>query len=283
MHDIKGLFLLVASFIVLVSAACVEVGYEPAFHSGDQMRSVSESPLQPRLVDGQTWLLATSYLVEGAVDLPIGPQLSASTAMGLQGFPSELTTIPDVFAPGPDETWSGVITWEFLVLNARFLPHLGSDYYEISLDENGIAQPVALIEAVVADEQSGQSIAKELSPVYVIVLGASDFEVLAVQYSYWVGQTRITNILGPDSFDGFEANTSILEENHCLLEFALPEFPLDNAEQDEMTVTQLGAGAVEVVFTSTVDGELVIQRWDEGRPWFTLSRSDNRISWLVAD
>ena len=282
MQNIKGLFLLVASAIVLFSAACVEIGYEPALHSGDQMRSVSESPLQPRLVDGQSWLLATSYLLEETAEMPADPQMTPGAAMGLQGFPSQLASFPDVFT-GPDETWSGAIVWEFFVLDASFTPHVGSDFYDASLDDNGVAQPIALVEASVSDERSGQTIAKELSPVYVIVLRPSDFEVRAVQFSYWLGEIRITNMLSSDTFGAFEDSLSILETNHCLLEFALPEFPLDNAEHDEMTVTRLGAGAVEVVFTSTVDGGLVIQRWDAGRPWFTLSRSDNRVSWLVTD
>ena len=253
---------------------CAEVVFEPGPDPDAQLRNISERSLFPRLDEGQTWLVTTAYL-NGVVTPTIAATVNPFTS-GHTGQDLDLPVFPEWIAPTVDEIFLATITWEFRVLESDYQASVDSPSSEFMLSSS---ESVALIEAVVFDEQNTNSFGKELNPVFHILLRRSDCRLLSVALAYESSEDRVTEVL---DLSAAESGTGVLlpEITDYLVDFIIPEFPLEETT-DEMNVTTLEGGAVEVAFTSALDGGLVVQRWDAGRPWFTYSRSDNRISWLA--
>jgi hypothetical protein len=275
--SIKSLVRLVALFFALQQVACVEAILEPIEESGGvELRTLPERPSLPTLYDGQTWQVTTAFPADAtARDTAQAPDPGVwwpqdSEPRKHSGAPANIDA----------DAWSSGVTWEFRVVRASFVPAPGSRLYNVALDSDGAAQPLALVEAVVVNEENLDVQVKALAPVFDLVLRRHDYEIVAVDYSYWTAGGRAARSLDLEDIAS-DWLVSQLDREHCLVDFLLPEFPLDST--DEMTVNRIGDGAVEVAFTSALDGSLVVQRWDAGRPWFTYSRSDRRVSRLVGE
>ena len=261
MRGINTLAWLATLVLGLHTINCVETVVEPQPEINSELRSLSERPVSPRLAEGQTWLVTTAYI--GDV---VSPTLSSSVnqiTSGQHESHFDMPIFPAWIAPVIDEISTATITWEFRVLEA---------------DDS---EAVALIEASVFDEHNTESIGKQLNPVFNILLRRSDYRLLSVVLDYQGADNRETEVLDLASFEA-DGISSLPEITDYLVDFVVPEFPLEEAIQEEMTVTPLDDGAVEVAFTSALDGGLIVQRWDAGRPWYTYSRSDTRISWLIS-
>ncbi|MBN1944027.1 MAG: hypothetical protein JW797_00050 [Bradymonadales bacterium] len=170
------------------------------------------------------------------------------------------------------------VTWEFKVLDTDLLPAQGSVFHPFALDDQGEVQPITLVEAIVLGQENATEEAKGIAPVYHLAFSRTDYRLLAVQVGGLVDGLPTSQLIDPEDYRP-TSFTDLLVSSHLMLDFLLPRFPLGD-EKGETTELSLDDGGVEVAFTSSLDGELIVQRWDPGQPWFTYSRGDNRISWL---
>ena len=269
----------VALIIIWSQTACVEVVWsEPPVNETQELRSLFERGVAPSLRVDQVWLVETEYLQGEAF---LDNERSDEIRNHRDVLEQRVLGSDGVESGDDDEDDSRVTTWAFRVLGSSWDPSLNAfDRVRIGADDD-FSGAYVLVEATVADESGGDAAIKSLNPVFHLLIRNSDFSLAAAELSYWAGEERIVE--RREHIDnGTGATGWGLAMSDGIVDLVLPEFPLEDSETREMTVTELEGGGIEVAFTDVTDGGLIVQRWDAGRPWFTYSLSDHRISRLLS-
>ena len=275
MRRLTAVILLALSFSVM---GCIEV--IPTFEEGEGgLRVLPGDTRAPMLETGQRWWVVTTYLPETATSdyYTIDAHIPASQIEGATNYAfTDVTT-----EAGEDGKAIHTTTWEFRVLDSDYWPETRNFFSDPAFRAFDIDPDLRLllIEAVVSAEEGPSNAAKELNPIFRMMLRADDYRILAAQLEYSEGTVRQTeriDLTGSSNRIGWN-----IEAEGCVVDLVLPEFPLDNTRDRRMTVSDLEDGSREVAFTSPTDGSLVVQRWEPGSPWFSVSVSDTRISQLI--
>lgn len=275
MRKLTTAILLVLSFTL---SGCIEV--IPTFTEDEGgLRVLPGDTSAPALQTGQRWWVVTTYLPEDASSdyYTLDAHIPASQIEGSANYAfSEATSEPSEDGKAVHST-----TWEFTVLDSDYWPETRNFFSDPAFRAFDIDPTLrlVLIEADVSGEEGPSNAAKQLNPVFRMMLRADDYRVLAAELTYSEGAVRQTERI--DLTGSSNLMRWNIEAEGCVVDLVLPEFPLDNTRDRRMVVNELQDGSREVSFTSPTDGSLVVQRWEPGAPWFSVSVSDTRISQLV--
>jgi hypothetical protein len=256
---------------IVLSMILTACGGDLIAPASSENETVGLRAMRPELEEGVSWRIATAYrqtflVSEGFARRPrLDPNTIDTAAEAL------VSQIPEDIRPRSSNGWTDIVVWEMTVLVSGMVPEAGSPLYEMSLTDDGVPQALTVVGASPPKEDNAGTFAESLEPTFGLVFRDDTLELIAVRYQYTTSHGRRIVELDPGSA------TDMIQ---VLVDVTLPDFDLDEAPVD-MTVVSISNVEVEVAFTNRSDGGLVVQRWEEGRPWFTTSESDERISWLL--
>ena len=238
---------------------------------------------QPLWVAGERWLVASIYRL-GEAKLPEWlDELANGEAVVDELIP------PSGWEPDPSESWGSPIVWEFLVVAAGIEPDADSPMAEYATTGAGDSQTVSVIRVTAPLSINAREVIEGLDPTFYVVIGDADGHARAVHFDYRVASgLRNTVVLElPTSTD-----SRAVSANHDLfvVPYLMPSFPLEQGVYtaavgagtvlDEVNVEGTESDAV-VEFRTQPDGRRVRQLWTAGEPWFDVSATPDRISWVI--
>lgn len=271
MSNLKSRTALMFIILGLPLAGCVEAVLEPMDldQSGAELRPEGMSSVT-RLATGDEWIITTAHVAE-APTWDDADGLVADIRDGhVQLFSDETPT------SRAQVVLTQRTSWQYLVIDGDYAPDTSWTFYDATQRGRAYHAGYALVEASLSDDHAGDTDAKDMNPVYELLIRQSDMKVLASTFTYDANGSLIHEQLDltrrSDNPDGWK-----LEDPRLHLDYVLPPFAL--LHSDEMSVDDSVEGTLQLAFTSPVDGSLVVQRWDAGYPWFSYSVSDTRVSW----
>ena len=223
-----------------------------------------------------TWEQNAQFVVETSRRLS-APAEEVVETLDLDGM--------EIAADPMGETWTDPAYWTYTVIHAGYTPEEGSElreYYEL----NGRPSTLTVLRAHLdANHNWGHPMLESDPKVYLVVREDRD-RVAAVVSFHTVDGERVREAF--DLTDTDRATNLLSQSDLAAAPTYLPPFPLRNTDGTtvlenghEMHTYAEGDDTVDVIFTDEVDGNLVHQRWEDGRPFPTETVTPNLEAYLL--
>ena len=185
------------------------------------------------------------------------------------------------------ETWTDPVYWTYTVVNTGYEPEDGDElrpYYEL----NGRPSSLTVLRAHLDPNHNWGHPMMDSDPRVYLVIREDRDRLAAVVSFHTVGETRVREAY--DLTDTDSATNLLSQSDMAPAPTYMPPFPVRNEDATtvlenghEMTTYSEDDATVDVIFEDELDGNLVHQRWEAGRPFPTETVTANLEARLLDD